>query len=62
MRSACISILQKKRRARDEACQLMNAYIKELLREEREAVLMHDWKRATEIAQQRIAGGKYELS
>lgn len=33
----------------------MNAYIKELLREEREAVLVHDWKRANEIAQQRIA-------
>lgn len=33
----------------------MNAYIKELIREEREAVLMHDWKRATEIAKRRIA-------
>lgn len=38
---------------------LMNAYIKELLREEREAVLLRDWKRAQEIASERILA--YEL-
>lgn len=33
----------------------MNSYIEELMREEREAVLLRDWKRAIETAQQRIA-------